>query len=103
MRAIWSATRSPVEASVSRSCRNEAESIERAQVQAVQSVGQGEPAGRSFEIVTLENNKEIVVGAILPAELVLYEVPSSSYQYAVVNGATVLVEPASHKVVYIVR
>ena len=45
----------------------------------------------------------LVVGAILPAELVLYEVPSSSYQYAVVNGATVLVEPASRKVVYIVR
>jgi uncharacterized protein YraI len=46
---------------------------------------------------------EIVVGAILPAELVLYEVPSSPYQYAVVNTATVLVEPASRKVVYIVR
>jgi uncharacterized protein YraI len=46
---------------------------------------------------------EIVVGAILPAELVLYEVPSSPYQYAVVNAATVLVEPASRKVVYIVR
>jgi len=46
---------------------------------------------------------EIVVGAILPAELVLYEVPSSPYQYAVVNTATVLVEPASRKVVYIAR
>jgi uncharacterized protein YraI len=46
---------------------------------------------------------EIVVGAILPAELVLYEVPSSPYQYAVVNTATVLVEPASRQVVYIAR
>jgi uncharacterized protein YraI len=46
---------------------------------------------------------EIVVGAILPAELVLYEIPSSKYQYVVVNGATVLVEPTSRKVVYIVR
>jgi uncharacterized protein YraI len=46
---------------------------------------------------------EIVVGAILPAELVLYEVPSSPYQYAVVYTATVLVEPASRKVVYIAR
>jgi uncharacterized protein YraI len=46
---------------------------------------------------------EIVVGAILPAELVLYEVPSSPYQYAVVNTATGLVEPASRKVVYIAR
>lgn len=46
---------------------------------------------------------EIVVGAILPPELVLYEIPSSPYQYAVVNSATVLVEPGERKVVYIVR
>jgi hypothetical protein len=34
---------------------------------------------------------------------VLYELPSSQYQYVVVNSATVLVEPATRKVVYIVR
>jgi len=45
---------------------------------------------------------EIVVGVVLPAELVLYEVPNAPYHYAVVNGATVLVEPATRKVVYIV-
>ncbi|HKQ49644.1 MAG TPA: protein translocase subunit SecD [Phycisphaerae bacterium] len=41
------------------------EAMEKAQVQGVQTVGRGDVAGRSFEIVTLENNKEIVVGAIM--------------------------------------
>lgn len=41
------------------------ESIARAQVQGIQSVGSGREEGRSFEIVTLEPNKEIVVGAIM--------------------------------------
>ena len=45
---------------------------------------------------------EIVVGVVLPAELVLYEVPNAPYQYVVVNGATVLVEPATRKVVYVI-
>lgn len=54
-------------------------------------------------VAPIQVTGEIVVGAILPAELVLYEVPSSEYQYVVVNGATVLVEPATRKVVYIVR
>ncbi|WP_434055101.1 MAG: DUF1236 domain-containing protein [Roseibium sp.] len=42
---------------------------------------------------------EIVVGAAIPTELLLYEVPSSPYQYAVVNGVTVLVEPTVRKVI----
>jgi protein-export membrane protein SecD/preprotein translocase SecF subunit len=42
-----------------------AEAISAAQVQAVQAVGTGEEAGKSFEIVTRETNKEIVVGAIM--------------------------------------
>jgi len=58
---------------------------------------------RATPVAPVHVTGEIVVGAILPAELVLYEVPSSSYQYAVVNAATVLVEPATRKVVYIVR
>lgn len=41
------------------------ESIARAQVQGVQGVGSGAVAGKSFEIVTLEANKEVVVGAIM--------------------------------------
>ena len=42
-----------------------AEAIGGAQVQAVQAVGAGAEAGKSFEIVTRETNKEIVVGAIM--------------------------------------
>ena len=42
-----------------------AEAISAAQVQAVQAVGVGAEAGKSFEIVTRETNKEIVVGAIM--------------------------------------
>ncbi|RIK66322.1 MAG: hypothetical protein DCC65_10140 [Planctomycetota bacterium] len=41
------------------------ESIARAQVQGVQGVGSSAVPGKSFEIVTLETNKEVVVGAIM--------------------------------------
>ncbi len=41
------------------------ESIARAQVQGVQSIGSDRATDKSFEIVTLESNKEIVVGAIM--------------------------------------
>jgi uncharacterized protein YraI len=46
---------------------------------------------------------EIVVGAVLPPELVIYEVPGSPHRYAVVNGVTVIVEPATRQVVYVTR
>lgn len=46
---------------------------------------------------------EIVVGAVLPAAVQLYDVPSSNYDYAVINGNTVLVDVNSRAVVYIVR
>lgn len=46
---------------------------------------------------------EIVVGVALPAEVELFDIPQSPYQFAVVNGATVLVEPTARQVVYIVR
>jgi protein-export membrane protein SecD/preprotein translocase SecF subunit len=42
-----------------------AEAIGAAQVQAVQAVGAGAEAGKSFEIVTRETNKELVVGALM--------------------------------------
>jgi uncharacterized protein YraI len=45
---------------------------------------------------------EIVVGAVLPAEVVLYEIPQSEYQFTFVNGARVLVEVPTRTVVYIV-
>lgn len=45
---------------------------------------------------------EIVVGAVLPPEVVLYEIPQSEYQFTFVNGARVLVEVPARKIVYIV-
>jgi uncharacterized protein YraI len=85
---------------------------------AVAVVGAVTPAGEYVEAITptadviayvqaapvaaVNVTGEIVVGVVLPAELILYEVPNAPYQYAVVNGATVLVEPATRKIVYIV-
>jgi uncharacterized protein YraI len=46
---------------------------------------------------------EIVVGAVLPAEVQLYEVPGSVYGYAVVNGVPVLVDTNARTIVYIHR
>ncbi len=46
---------------------------------------------------------EVVVGAVLPAAVTLYEVPNSQYVYTVVNGLKVLVDPTSRAVVYIYR
>jgi len=46
---------------------------------------------------------EIVVGAVLPAEVTLYEVPGSAYGYTIVNGSKVLVDVTSRAVVYIYR
>lgn len=46
---------------------------------------------------------EIVVGAVVPAAVTLYEVPGSTYGYTVLNGVKVLVEPTSRAIVYIYR
>lgn len=46
---------------------------------------------------------EIVVGAVVPAEVTLYEVPGSAYGYTILNGVKVLVEPTSRAIVYIYR
>ncbi len=46
---------------------------------------------------------EIVVGAIVPAEVTLYEVPGSPYVYTILNSVRVLVEPSSRAIVYIYR
>ena len=46
---------------------------------------------------------EIVVGAVLPAAVILYEVPNAAYGYTIVNGVKVLVDPASRAIVYIYR
>ncbi|MCB1499772.1 MAG: DUF1236 domain-containing protein [Bauldia sp.] len=46
---------------------------------------------------------EIVVGAVLPEQVTLYEVPGSPYGYTIVNGNKVLVDVTSRAVVYIYR
>lgn len=46
---------------------------------------------------------EIVVGAVLPAAVQLYQVPGSAHGYAVVNGHPVLVDVNTRAVVYIHR
>lgn len=46
---------------------------------------------------------EIVVGAGIPEEVTLTEVPESEYYYAYVNGTRVLVEREKRQIVYIVR
>ena len=46
---------------------------------------------------------EVVVGARIPQDVVLQEVPDAEYAYAYVNGVPVLVDPAKRDIVYIVR
>jgi uncharacterized protein YraI len=46
---------------------------------------------------------EVVVGAVVPQEVTLYEVPNAAYGYAILNGVKVLVDPSSRAIVYIYR
>lgn len=46
---------------------------------------------------------EVVVGASLPDTVVLTEVPDYEYRYVYVNGQTVLVDPGTRQIVYVVR
>jgi len=46
---------------------------------------------------------EVVVGAGIPAEIPLAQVPESEYYYAYINGVRVLVERDTRRVLYIVR
>jgi uncharacterized protein YraI len=46
---------------------------------------------------------EVVVGAALPANVKVYEIPNYRDRYAYVNGRTVLVEPGTNKIVYVYR
>jgi uncharacterized protein YraI len=48
-------------------------------------------------------NGEVVEGAGLPDDVVLSPVPGSDYQYAYVNNAPVLVQPATRRIEYIYR
>lgn len=57
--------RATVRAQFAEAFRRAGESLTNAQVQAVETVGATGSKGRSFEIVTLEKNKELVIGAIM--------------------------------------
>jgi len=58
-------------------------------------------ASNAIEPVYLDG--EVVVGATLPDAVTLAEVPDYEYRYVYVNGVPVLVDPETHKVVYIFR
>ncbi|MBI5763815.1 MAG: protein translocase subunit SecD [Planctomycetes bacterium] len=57
--------RATVRAKFAEAFKRAGESLANAQVQAVEAVGSTGAKGRSFEIVTLEKNKELVIGAIM--------------------------------------
>ena len=46
---------------------------------------------------------EVVIGAVLPVAVQLYDVPGTEYDYALVNGNKVLVDVNSRAIVYISR
>jgi len=46
---------------------------------------------------------EVVVGATVPQNVRVYEIPNYKDRYAYINGRTVLVEPGSNKIVYVYR
>lgn len=60
------------------------------------------------EPVEKPSNFELIVGAIVPdifkpGELAENTVPGKKYQYVVIDGQTVLIEPETRKVVHIVQ
>lgn len=46
---------------------------------------------------------ELVVGAVVPAAVQLYQIPNSTYVYAMINQVPVVVDPAARTIVYIHR
>lgn len=46
---------------------------------------------------------EVVVGAVVPQNVRVYEVPNYPNRYAYINGRTVLVEPGTNKIVHVYR
>lgn len=54
-----------------------------------------------METVYLEG--EVVVGAQVPAEVTVSQIPDYEYEYVYINGQPVLIEPSSREIVYIFR
>jgi uncharacterized protein YraI len=48
-------------------------------------------------------NGEVMVGAVVPMGAPLYDVPTSRYHFAYINGQRVLVEPTRRRIVYVIR
>ena len=46
---------------------------------------------------------EVVVGAGVPENVQVYEVPDYDYRYAYVNGQPVVIEPGERRIVYVIR
>jgi len=57
----------------------------------------------SHKVAPVYLEGEAVVGAGLPANVELREIPNYKYRYVNVNGQPVLVEPSSRKIVYVMR
>jgi len=57
----------------------------------------------SHEVDPVYLDGEVVVGAGLPDNVEIHEVPDYEYRYAYVNSQPVLVDPADRRIVYIVR
>ena len=58
---------------------------------------------RSNEVEPVYLDGEVVVGAGLPETVTLREIPDYEYRYVYLNGQPVLVEPASRRIVYVMR
>jgi hypothetical protein len=50
---------------------------------------------------SIQVSNEVVVGATLPADVVVSEVPDYDYNYVVVNDRRVLVDPGTRRIVHI--
>ena len=58
---------------------------------------------RSNEVEPVYLDGEVVVGAGLPETVTLREIPDYEYRYVYLNGQPVLVEPATRRIVYVMR
>ncbi|MCE0504640.1 DUF1236 domain-containing protein [Roseivivax sp. GX 12232] len=56
---------------------------------------------RANPVSPVERELVIESGAVIPQDVLLYEVPESAYRYVPVNDQLVVVEPATRQVVYV--
>ena len=59
---------------------------------------------RGQDVDTVYLDGEVVIGAEVPDVVELAEIPEyEDYRYARINGQVVLIDPASRRIVYVVR